>query len=182
MPRKSSPTSALYWAASTVLKRAREPSGDTLKRFIVVLICVGAAVITPIVAAASTQTTPKPHIVGAWANDAGFVTDGGWVLWSNGAVHAYAGASNYGNATGAHLNNFVGMVPDIQASGYWLITGTGRVFSFGTTCGLGDGSVRRPAGVPGSGIVGAIDLTNPTGEGFVMVSATGKLYRFDCMD
>ncbi len=134
-----------------------------------------------LVSAGTASGAPRTsaHIVGMWADDTNFGdTSGGWELFSNGNVIAFQGAPNYGNATSHKLNNFVGMVGDVLGNGYWLVTSTGAEFGFGSVC-EGEHLV-RPAGVPSSGIVGAIDLKSQTTEGFGMVTSKGATYQFKC--
>ena len=140
------------------------------------------------VGAGLASATPKhlaaprevPHIVGTWANDQSGSTQlsGGYELWSNGRVVALQGAQFHGDAVGSGQDDFVGMVTDFWSVGYWLITSTGRVYSYGKVC--QDQNLVGPKKVPTSGIVGAIDLSNSENEGFDMVSATGTAYQFQC--
>jgi hypothetical protein len=144
-------------------------------------VALAAAVFAPVASASSNGSrrpaSPSAHIVGTFAdNDSGTNTSGGWILYSNGLVEALAGAPNYGSATHHGLNNFVGMADDTQSNGYWLVTSTGKVFSFGTTC--QDATLGGHA--PSFGIVGAIDQASQTNEGFDLVSSSGKLYPFTC--
>jgi hypothetical protein len=132
----------------------------------------------------TTTTTVRPvpagatHVVGTFADDdGGQNTSGGWILWSNGRVQALLGAPNYGSATASGLNNFVGMVDDIQSNGYWLVTSTGRIFPFGTVC--QDQTLTGPKTLPAPA-VGAVNLKTQITEGFALVTATGATYAYEC--
>jgi hypothetical protein len=144
------------------------------------LIALGAAGIgVPAALASPTAHTRRPHIVGAWADDVNLNQNGGYTLWSNGRVQARAGAPYFGGAQRRGVNNVVGFVADVFSDGYWLVSRSGRVYSFGTTCQFGH--LKRPPGVPSRGIVGGIDLSRTaTNEGLELVSSTGKTYRFVC--
>jgi hypothetical protein len=140
---------------------------------------VALGLVTGLVASGGAASATAPHIVGAWSdNDSDNNTSGGWVLWSNGKLDALSGAPFYGDARKQGLNNFVGMVDDTQFKGYWLVTSTGKVFSYGQAC--PDEALTIPHNVPTSGIIGAIDQQNQINEGFSLVSSTGALYNFTC--
>jgi hypothetical protein len=131
--------------------------------------------------AASLSTAPQagaaaaPRLVGTWPDT--YSGSGGWMLWSNGSVHALENAPFFGDASKKGLNSFVGMVPDAAGDGYWLLTSTGRVYPFGHTC--ADEVLKGPAHVPTSGIVGGIDRSDGI-EGFDMVTSRGGVYGFKC--
>jgi len=121
-----------------------------------------------------------PRVVGTWANDQDGSTElgGGYELWSNGKVVALDKAPYRGDAAGTRRDDFVGMVTDFWSTGYWLVTSTGRIYPFGKVC--VDQALVGPKKVPSTGIVGAIDLSNPVNEGFDLVGANGATYPFQC--
>jgi len=123
---------------------------------------------------------PAARLVGTWANDqsGGTQVAGGYELWSDGAVVALKGAIYYGDAVGTEQDDFVGMVSDYWSTGYWLVTSTGRVYSFGAVC--KDQALVGPQHPPTAGVVGAIDLKETDAEGFNMVTVTGATYAFQC--
>jgi len=147
---------------------------------LVALAAVGATAFGALEAGASTGGAMKPHIVGTWADDTNLgASTGGWELWSNGRVVALQGAADFGGAASHKLNDFVGMVGDTLGDGYWLVTSTGQVFPFGSVC--LDKTLKRPRGVPASGIVGAVNLMSQTVEGFDLVSSNGAVFPFRCV-
>jgi hypothetical protein len=93
-----------------------------------------------------------------------------------GATHV-VGTFADGSATASGLNNFVGMVDDIQSNGYWLVTSTGRIFPFGTVC--QDQTLTGPKTLPAPA-VGAVNLKTQITEGFALVTATGATYAYEC--
>lgn len=144
------------------------------------LLALGAGGIgVPAALASPAAHVRRPHIVGTWADDVNLNQNGGYTVWSNGRVQAHAGAPFFGGAQRKGVHNIVGFVADVFSEGYWLVSASGRVFSFGTTCQFGH--LKRPAGVPSRGIVGGIDLSRTiTNEGLLLISSTGKTYRFVC--
>lgn len=125
-------------------------------------------------------STPAAHLVGTWANDqdGGTQTSGGYELWSNGKVVPLQGAAGYGDAAGTGQDDFVGMVTDYWATGYWLVTSTGKVYAYGRVC--QDQRLVGPKHVPTSGIVGGVDMKGTNIEGFDLVGANGTTYQFQC--
>jgi hypothetical protein len=144
------------------------------------LLAFGAGgIAVPAALASPTAHARKPHIVGTWADDVNLNQNGGYTVWSNGRVQAHAGAPYFGGAQHRGVNNIVGFVADAFSDGYWLVSRSGRVYSFGTTCQFGH--LKPPSGVPSRGIVGGIDLSRTvTNEGLILLSSTGKTYRFEC--
>ncbi len=130
--------------------------------------------------AGATSPATKVHIVGTWADETTSNLSGGWVLWSNGNVEPFAGATNYGNATRYRLNDFVGIIGDVNDDGYWLITSTGRIYTYGSTC--NGGSLVDTSGTPQYGVIGAIHLSNQTLEGLSLVTQRGRVYPFVCQE
>lgn len=141
----------------------------------IAVVLAGAA---PLAEPPVASATPSPHIVGTWpdTNESG---TGGWLLWSNGKVVAIDGAAFYGDARHAGYNNFVGMLAsdELGGQGYWLVTATGVVKSFGPACG-DNASLHAPAKMPTSGIVGLIEGTE--NSAFEAVSSKGATYAFKC--
>ena len=91
------------------------------------------AVATPL---SMASAAPAPRIVGTWPNTSESPA-GGWILWSNGKVRPVGEAPFYGDARGSGLNDFVGMIAsnDAGGAGYFLVTSTGKVRSFGPSAG-----------------------------------------------
>jgi len=149
--------------------------GKLLAVITTVVLAAGLAFIVPGIGPATTV-----HIVGAWANNesGGTELSGGYELWSNGKVVPLEGARYYGSPVGSGLNNFVGMVPDYWSNGYWLVTSSGKIYSYGEVC--KEERLTGPRNVPSSGIVGAIDLKDTTNEGFDLVAASGAVFQFQC--
>jgi hypothetical protein len=133
------------------------------------------ALVAPGLAAGSA-----PRVVGTWADNqsGGTQVSGGYELWSNGRVVPLQGAAFYGDAAKSGSNDFVGMITDYWSTGYWLITSSGQVFSYGQVC--KEQRLVGPAHMPSSGIVGAVNLKDQDNEGFNMVTSTGATYGFRC--
>ena len=93
---------------------------------------------------------------------------GYWLFASDGRVFPLGDAGDFGNAKGGRI---VGG-DNHGSDGYWLVTEGGRVRSFGSATSFGD-----PAGGNlGSRVVGL--AATPTGEGYVVVTSKGRIYRF----
>jgi len=130
-------------------------------------------------ASAGDRTTNAAHLAGVFPNDMLGTSTGGYLLYSNGRITALSGAPLYGNGVAKKLNDFVGMVTDISGNGYYLVTTTGKYFSFGPTCKQPFHLV-RPRVPAHASIVGAINPTSYFTGGFEMVSKTGRLYAVKC--
>jgi hypothetical protein len=146
----------------------------------VTAVMAGLAIVGGTIAAgASSPHATTTHIVGTWYDDIPLGDGGGWVLWSNGYVKPFDGAINYGNASGRHLNNFVGMVTDPGDDGYWLITSTGNVFTYGRVC--NGNPIQNVNGYPHYNVIGGIFPKGATdSEGYTLVTGHGRLYHFPC--
>lgn len=144
-------------------------------------MAVGLTVTTTVTVASAA---PAPHIVGAYPDTMGFNNAGGYVLYSNGRVNAIDGAPFYGDARTSGLDDFTTMAEDLQGGkGYWLVTATGKVFTYGGTC-EGD-TISAPKDVIGP-IVGTLQLSlaqqnnGNVDTGFQMVNAKGTVYPYLC--
>jgi hypothetical protein len=152
-----------------------------MSKLVVTAVAAAAAVTLSVAAHAHAHAAPPtPHVVGTWANDqdGGTQLGGGYQLWSNGEVVAIGGAQYFGDAVGAHLENFVGMVTDYWSAGYWLVTSTGRLFGYGKVC--QDQSLVGPKKLPATTFSGAVDLVDADNEGFNLVTSAGAIYSFRC--
>ena len=142
---------------------------------VVALVGLGAVEVLPSAAAPAAA----PHVVGTWPNTSESPA-GGWMLWSNGKVQPVGEAPFYGDARASGLNDFVGMITANEAGGggYFLVTSTGKVRSFGPVCGTG-GTLTPPAHVPKSGVIGLVDR-NDDYAGFDIVTANGPTFGYEC--
>jgi hypothetical protein len=143
------------------------------------LVIVGLVGVGAVAAPLSTAAAAAPRIVGTWPNTSESPA-GGWILWSNGTVRPVGEAPFYGDARRSGLNDFVGMITadDAGGAGYFLVTSTGKVRSFGPVCGTG-GTLAPPAHLPTSGVVGLIDRSDGY-AGFEMVTSSGAMFGFSC--
>jgi hypothetical protein len=150
-----------------------------MRRLVTGLLAVVGLVGGGAIAAPSPSAAAAPRIVGTWPNTSETAT-GGWILWSNGKVRPAGEAPFYGDARGSGLNDFVGMIAsnDAGGAGYFLVTSTGKVRSFGPVCGSG-GTLAPPAHLPTSGVVGLISRSDGY-AGFEMVTSTGSMFGFTC--
>jgi hypothetical protein len=158
-----------------------------MKKVVLASLAVTLAMAVPIAAAANTRASkaPKPHIIGTWPNDVALPGSGGYIVWSNGRIQAMSHAPNYGSLRlRKPVNDIVGFAADGWGAGpycVWLIAANGAVYSVGHTC--VDEHLVGPKDAPKEGVVGAV---NPVGtlngaeEGFVMVTSSGRTYRFTC--
>jgi hypothetical protein len=128
-----------------------------------------------------TGPVPGGHVVGAFPATAGASSNGGYILYSNGEINAVGGAPFYGDARHSGLTNFVAVAQDGDNAGYWLVTATGKVFTFGQVCQGGD-TVSEPA-ITGP-IVGTMYLSitqeGQVDTGFQMVNSAGTVYTYAC--
>lgn len=145
--------------------------------------------VTQLRLAGTTTTTVKPtvtthgHVVRAFQNITGGTLAGGYILYSNGQVNAVDGAPFYGDARHSGATNFVAIAQD-TGSGYWLVTATGHVYTYGNLC-QGD-TVQAPSVV--GPIVGTLSLSqaqqnsDSIDTGFLMVNAQGTVYSYLCVN
>lgn len=123
-----------------------------------------------------------PRAVTAAVATVGGNSYGGYILYSNGKLVAYGGAPFYGDARSKGLNNFTALGQDGSNNGYWLVTATGKVYTYGNLC-QGD-VVKEPTVVPP--IVGTMFLTaaqqnnGNIDTGFLMVNSKGTVYPYLC--
>ncbi len=107
---------------------------------------------------------------------------GGYVLYSNGKLLALGGAPFYGDARAKGLNDFSAIGQDGNSSGYWLVTATGQVFTFGNVC-QGDRIAEAKVAPP---IVGTMFMSRAQQNnvnidtGFLMVNAEGNVFTYAC--
>ena len=89
------------------------------------LLAAVAAVATPTAVVALTATPASAQVpsrvVDVVGTNNGDNSDGGYILYSNGAVLPIAGAPFYGDARTTHLNNFVALAQSQYTGGYWLV-------------------------------------------------------------
>jgi hypothetical protein len=132
--------------------------------------------------ATSAHAAPAPRVVGAFANTVGFTSAGGYVLYNNGKVNAVNSAPFYGDARKSGLTNFAALAQTY--SGYWLVTSTGIVYTYGAVC-QGD-KIAAPKKVV-SPIVGTLYLSqvqknnSNIDTGFQMVNSSGTVYSYLCL-
>lgn len=144
----------------------------------------GLAIATTLgVPALTASATPAAHVVAAVPNTIGDNSDGGYILYSDGVLAAYGGAPFYGDARAKGLNDFTAVGQATANSGYWLVTATGKVYTYGNIC-QGD-TIQEPK-VAGP-IVGTMFLTgaqqnnNNIDTGFLMVNSAGTVYLYACI-
>ena len=123
------------------------------------------------VSADDSGSIPDDPSAGGYT-DAG-TTAGYWIANPQGAVWAFAGATNYGSLAGKTLNKpIVGMAPTSDSKGYWLVATDGGIFSYGD------------AAFHGS--TGSIHLNQPivgmsgtsTRNGYWMVASDGGIFSY----
>ena len=122
---------------------------------------------------------PAPHIVEVVGTANGESNDGGYILYSNGAVTTVAGAPFYGDAHTKGLTNFVSLAQTDFQGGYWLVTATGQDFPFGSVgCDSGEvwtGPSFKTTGV----IVGTVNAPEDD-QGYDAVNTAGKTFEYSC--
>jgi hypothetical protein len=132
--------------------------------------------------ATSALAAPGPHVVAAFPNTIGLSQAGGYVLYNNGKVNALNGAPFYGDARKSGITNFAAL--NQAYGGYWLVTATGKVYSYGSVC-QGD-KISPPKNVV-SPIVGTLSMSQAQmnnsniDTGFQMVNAKGTVYSYLCL-
>lgn len=152
------------------------------------VVALGAGIALPLSGAASGQAR-TPHagrvvVVAAVPSTNGLSDYGGYVLYSDGVLKAMDGAPFYGDARHSGLKDFAAIAEDDSSSGYWLVTATGKVFTFGTVC-QGD-NIQAPK-VTGR-VVGTMFLSNAQQQsdnvdtGFAMVTSTGAVDDYLCLN
>lgn len=129
------------------------------------------------------KPTGPAHVVGAFPAFGGNGT-GGYVLYSTGRLDALDGAPFYGDARKAGLDNFVTMAQ--TSDGYWLVTATGEVFTYGGINGDCQGdTVSRPTNLVGR-VIGTLFLSakqqnnGNIDAGFLLVTSAGDIYTYAC--
>ena len=131
--------------------------------------------------ATSAHAAPAPRVVGAFPNTVGVTSAGGYVLYNNGKINALNSAPFYGDARKSGLTNFAALAQTYN--GYWLVTSTGKVYTYGSVC-QGD-KISAPKKVV-SPIIGTLYLSQAqmkssnVDTGFQMVNASGTVYSYLC--
>jgi hypothetical protein len=132
--------------------------------------------------ATSALGAPAPRVVGAFPNTVGVTSAGGYVLYNNGKVNALNSAPFYGDARKGGLTNFAALAQTYN--GYWLVTSTGKVYTYGPVC-QGD-KILAPKKLV-SPIIGTLNLSQAQmnnsniDTGFQMVNAKGNVYSYFCL-
>jgi hypothetical protein len=93
---------------------------------------------------------------------------GYWLFATDGRVFAFGDAAHFGNAKSSRITGG----DNHGSDGYWLVTERGRVRSLGSATSLGDLAGQDL----GSKVVGL--AATPSAEGYVIVTAKGRIYRF----
>jgi hypothetical protein len=79
--------------------------------------------------ATKLHSSPNRSVAGIVAAPHG----GFWLFTATGNVSRYAGAGWFGSAAGLRIRHpsIVGMASTADGHGYWLVSGSGRVYPFG---------------------------------------------------
>jgi hypothetical protein len=98
---------------------------------------------------------------------------GYWEVGSNGDVHAFGQAHDFGSTQGQILNSpIVGIASTPNGGGYWLVASDGGIFSFGDATFYGStGALRLAAPI-------VAIATTSNGRGYWMVAADGGIFAF----
>ena len=153
-----------------------------MRKFAIVVVaavmCTGG---TAVAAASSAQGhAPNPHIVAVVPYVNGGT--GGYILYSNGKLLADDGAPFYGDARSKGISSFAAVAQDGSGTGYWLVTTTGQVFTFGNLC-QGDAvsESKIPPPIVGTMFLSQAQQNNGNIDtGFLMVDAQGKVGAYTC--
>ena len=155
-----------------------------MRKLLMAVTCALGALIVPTFVASAA---PAPHIITAVPTANSGDMNGGYILYSNGKVMAIGGAPFYGDAVSAGLNDFVAIAQDGGSDGYWLVTATGKVYTYGSDpvqeCGPGNKVVVPHIVGP---IVGTTFLSaaqqndSNVSTGFDMVNGHGEVFPYLC--
>jgi hypothetical protein len=98
---------------------------------------------------------------------------GYWEAQSDGAVHAFGQAIDYGSMAGHQLNSpLVDIASTPDGRGYWLVAADGGIFSFGDARFFGStGSLRLNKPIVGM-------TSTPDGGGYWLVASDGGIFSF----
>jgi hypothetical protein len=128
------------------------------------------------VAAEGTPALSAPNpgtnapVVGIAASSA--VSNGDWVVASDGGVFSYGSAVFQGSEGSSHLNKpIVGMAADSATGGYWLVAADGGIFSFNAPFYGSTGSITLNAPIVGM-------AATPDGKGYWLVAADGGIFSY----
>ena len=107
------------------------------------------------------------------ADQFSYVSQGYWLVASDGGIFPFGSARGYGSTGGVHLNQpIVGMAKTPDGGGYWLVASDGGIFPFGNAGGYGSTGgmhLNQP-------IVGM--APTPTGRGYFLVASDGGIFPF----
>jgi hypothetical protein len=121
----------------------------------------------------TTTTTPTPEL-----------TNGYWLVGSDGGIFNFGSAHFYGSTGGLALQRpVVGISPTSNKAGYWLVASDGGIFAFGNAGYHGSvpgiGLAPAASGLPHSlnaPIVGVVPSSH--GGGYFMVASDGGVFAF----
>ncbi len=102
------------------------------------------------------------------------MTNGYWLVESDGGIYAFGTAHNYGTlpGRGIHVDDIIGIAATADGKGYWEVASNGAIYPFGDAVSHGDLPSR---GVHVDDIV-AID--SPDSGGYWLVGSDGHVYSF----
>jgi hypothetical protein len=102
------------------------------------------------------------------------MTDGYWLVESNGGIFAFGSAHNYGSlpSRGIHVDNIIGIAATADGKGYWEVASDGTVYPFGDAVLRGD---LRTMGVHVKDIVA---IYSPDSGGYWLVGSDGRVFPF----
>jgi hypothetical protein len=108
----------------------------------------------------------SPSVVGS-------ITNGYWMVGSDGSVYPFGSAVSYGSMDGTPLAKpVVGMTTTAFDLGYWLVASDGGIFSFGDAQFYGStGSIRLNKPIVGMS-------ATPDGLGYWLVASDGGIFTF----
>ena len=134
----------------------------------------------------SLGNNPPPSlIVGMAATPDG---KGYWLVDAKGDVYSFGDANYYGGSScivsgttcsgSFSVSNIVGMAATPDGNGYWLVSATGGVYSFGGANFDGSSGCSNPPSCSGSFTVSDIVgmTANPNGNGYWLVGADGGVF------
>ena len=115
----------------------------------------------------------EPTCVVSAPSRSGSLTNGYWLVGSDGGVFSFGDANYYGSTGGTTLNKpIVAAMATPDGKGYWLVASDGGVFSFGDASYYGSTgamTLNKP-------IVAA--MATPDGKGYWLVASDGGVFSF----
>ena len=115
----------------------------------------------------------EPTCVVSAPSSSGSLTNGYWLVGSDGGVFSFGDANYYGSTGGTTLNKpIVAAMATPDGKGYWLVASDGGVFSFGDASYYGSTgamTLNKP-------IVAA--MATPDGKGYWLVASDGGVFSF----